>query len=79
MLISSKDAIQIIAEVTGIKGSRQTLKTWADQGRIQRTPIHTKCAMYDDVEVRQAAINTRNQRNAGKQQSTLICAGLEVR
>ncbi len=55
MLINSKDAVAIIAEVTGFKGSRTTLKTWADQGRIKRVPIHTKCALYDDEEVRQAA------------------------
>ncbi len=65
MLINSKDAIAIIAEVTGNKGSRTTLKTWADQGRIKRVPIHTKCSLYDADEIRQAAMN------AGGQKSTL--------
>lgn len=73
MLINSKDAIAIIAEVTGNKGSRTTLKAWADQGRIRRVPIHAKCAMYDPDEIRQAAMN------ASKHKSTLgDFVGLEV-
>jgi len=57
-LIGSKQAVAIIAEITGFKGGRTTLKSWADQGRIKRVPIHTKCALYDDEEVRQAAMKS---------------------
>ena len=75
MLISSKDAIAIIAEVTGKKGCRQTLKSWADQGRIARTPIHAKCALYDDADVRQAALNAVS----GHKSTLGQFVGLEVR
>lgn len=73
-LISSKQAVAIINEVTGRSGCRTTLKYWADHGRIQRFPIHAKCALYDADEIRQVAMN------AGGQKSTLgKFVGLEVK
>lgn len=65
-MITSKRAIEVIQEVTG-KGSRTTLKQWADQGRISRLGVHAKCALYREEEIRNAALDSL----AGKQRATL--------
>ncbi len=64
-MISSKQAVDIIEEMVGRRPHWGILKKWADQGRISRVAVHSRCALYDPEEIRQAA------KDFGKQRSTL--------
>ena len=73
MMITRKGALDIIEEATGRRVDGTILKRWADQGRIKRVAVHSKCALYDEEEIREAT------KFIGKQYSSLGKAtGLSV-
>lgn len=66
MLITAGPALEIIREVSGREAKDKTvLKRWADQGRITRVAVHSKCALYEESEIREAA------KSFGKPRATL--------
>lgn len=54
MMITRKGALDIIEEATGRRVDGTILKRWADQGRIKRVAVHSKCALYDEEEIKEA-------------------------
>ncbi len=69
-MVTTKDALNIIEEVSGHRTDKGILKRWSDQGRIQRIPVHARCALYLKEEIREEA------KYFGKQRPTLGKPGL---
>ena len=61
-MVTSKVALDIIEEVTGKRTDNSILKRWSDQGRINRIPVHARCALYEESEIREAAKSFGKQR-----------------
>lgn len=53
--LSANQAVEVLIAVRG-RGDRGTLLRWARQGLISRAPVHTRCALYDEAEIRAASI-----------------------
>ncbi len=53
--LSANQAVDLLLAVRGM-GDRHTLHRWVKEGLIGREFIHTRCAVYDEAEIRAASI-----------------------
>ena len=52
--LSANQAVAVIQEIWGM-GDRGVLLRWAKSGLITRQKVHTRCALYDEKEIRKVS------------------------